>query len=82
MMALPDFPRLPPPTASEPREDSESDETAASHEDTGADAAFGQEERASEQPGAPPPLEAANSYRFAGLVTLLPEDSASVDRRA
>ncbi|MGR3495866.1 hypothetical protein [Citreimonas sp.] len=28
------------------------------------------------------PEAAANNYRFAGLVTLIPEDSASVDRLA
>ena len=29
-----------------------------------------------------PPEAVANSYRFAGLVTLLPEDESSVDRLA
>lgn len=69
LLAAPDAPDLAVQDAGDPVE------TDAGPEDRDAD-----DRGRADDPAMP--AAAANNYRFAGLVTLIPEDTASVDRRA
>lgn len=72
-----DVPLLAAPDAPAPVQDDAGADRDDSAQDDRAEANQG--ERAAD-PAMPEAV--ANNYRFAGLVTLIPEDAASVDRRA
>ncbi|WP_143042199.1 hypothetical protein [Citreimonas salinaria] len=84
MSEFSDFSQLPPPSVPDPafgdmEDDRDDDASAAALDDGGTE----HDERADERAGtAGLPEAVANNYRFAGLVTLIPEEAASVDHLA
>ena len=76
MSEFSEIPLLAAPGATDPAQDGAGDDPDGAAPEGGG--ASGEGRRAADTM----PEAAANNYRFAGLVTLIPEDPASVDRLA